>query len=118
MGKISKINKLQVSTCSQDFLVRYLLCKRLDIRNKELIFGVNEYNKPFLSNNTNIQFNILLSSKWIAYTVDNFLVWIDIDLVKSIDMSVAERFFSKEEVESLMNKCIMEREASFVTAGV
>lgn len=100
-------------TLMGDILVRYLLCKRLDIKNKELVFGVNEYGKPFLINTTNIQYNISHSGRWIACSIDNLPIGIDIEQIKPIDMRIAERFFSKEEVKILMNKCAAEREAYF-----
>lgn len=96
-----------------DTLVRYLLCKKLGIKNKELIFGVNEYGKPFLINSAHIEYNISHSGKWVTCSIDNLPVGIDIEQIKPIDMSIAERFFSKEEVKCLMSKCVVEREAYF-----
>lgn len=96
-----------------DILVRCLLCKRLGIKNRELIFGVNEYGKPFLVNDTNIQYNISHSGKWVVCSIDNLPVGIDIEQIKPINMGIAERFFSKEEIKSLMGKDIVERENYF-----
>lgn len=96
-----------------DILARYLLCKRLGVRNNELIFALNEYGKPFLIHDSNIQFNISHSGRWVTCSIDNFQVGIDVEQVKPIDISIAERFFSKEEVKSLMNRCIAERESFF-----
>lgn len=98
--RISRFHRYEDTqrTLFADILVRYLLCKRLGIKNKELIFGVNEYGKPFLINNTNIQYNISHLSKWVACSIDKHPVGIDIEGIKPIDISVAKRFFSKEEV--------------------
>lgn len=116
--KLERINRFHQYQDAQralvgDILARYLLCKRLGVRNNELIFGVNEYNKPFLINNTNIHYNISHSGRWITCSIDNSPVGIDIEQVKPIDMSIAERFFSKEEVKSLISKCMAERESYF-----
>ncbi|NLM10171.1 MAG: 4'-phosphopantetheinyl transferase superfamily protein [Clostridiaceae bacterium] len=113
--RINRFHRYQDAqrTLIGDILVRYLLCKRLGVRNKELIFGVNEYGKPFLVNSTDAEFNISHSGEWVVCSIDNMPVGIDIEQVKPIDISIAERFFSKEEVKSLMSKCIAEREAYF-----
>lgn len=96
-----------------DVLIRYLLCQRLKIKNRKLIFGVNVYGKPFLKNYNGIQYNISHSGKWVACTVDNRPVGIDVEQIKSIDLRIAERFFSKQEFEELMCKNIIEIEACF-----
>lgn len=96
-----------------DVLIRYLICKKLEIENQKLLFGANEFGKPFLINDNNIQFNISHSGKWVVCSIDNLPVGIDIEQIKSIDMGIAERFFSKNEVKSLMSKCVAEREAYF-----
>lgn len=96
-----------------DILIRYLLCQRLKIKNQKLIFGINEYGKPFLKNCKDMEFNISHSGKWVACSIDNLPVGIDIEQIKPIDLGIAERFFSKEEAKSLMTKCVAEREAYF-----
>lgn len=118
MEKLKRINRFHqyqdaLRTLIGDILVRYLLCKRLGVRNEELIFGVNEYGKPLLVNNTGVEFNISHSGKWIVCSIYNLPVGIDIEKIKPIDIGIAERFFSKDEVKSLMSKCIAEREAYF-----
>ncbi|NLN64429.1 MAG: 4'-phosphopantetheinyl transferase superfamily protein [Clostridiaceae bacterium] len=96
-----------------DILARYLVCKQHNVKNCELVFGTNAYGKPYLLNDTRIQFNISHSGKWVVCSLHHLPVGVDIEQIKPVDISIAERFFSKSEVQSLMNKCISEREAYF-----
>ncbi len=96
-----------------DILTRSLICRRLEIKNRELIFGINEYGKPFLMNDEDIQFNISHSGKWVTCSLDYLPVGIDVEQVKPIDMNIAARFFSKLEWKDLLSKSILERETYF-----
>ncbi|HEX2946267.1 MAG TPA: 4'-phosphopantetheinyl transferase superfamily protein [Clostridia bacterium] len=101
-----------------DVLARYLLCRRLKVRNQMLEFGVNQYGKPYLTNYTDVEFNISHSGKWVACTVDNLPVGIDVEQIKPVSMDFAERIFSKEEFGCLAAKSIDEQEAYFYTLWV
>lgn len=112
--KRDRINRLHRHEDAQrtligDILIRYLLCERMKIKNQNLIFGVNEYGKPFLTNFNDIQYNISHSGKWVTCLVDNLPVGIDVEQIKPIDINIAERFFSKEEIKSLLSKNIIDR---------
>lgn len=96
-----------------DVLARYLICRRLKIVNKDIVFGANEYGKPFLKNCRDVEFNISHSGKWVACSLGNLPTGIDIEQIRPIDMGIAQRFFSKEEFKNLMSKNISEREAFF-----
>ncbi len=101
-----------------DILARYLLCRRLTVRNQELAFGVNHYGKPYLTNYTGVEFNISHSGKWVACAVDDLPVGIDVEQIKPVGMDIAERFLSKEEFGCLTAKGIAEREAYFYALWV
>lgn len=113
--RISRFHRYEDAqrTLMGDILIRYLLCQRLKIKNKKLIFEINKNGKPFLSNYNDIQYNISHSGKWVVCSIDNLPVGIDVEQIKPIDISIAERFFSKEEVRSLMSKNVVDRETCF-----
>ncbi|WP_313559741.1 hypothetical protein [Ruminiclostridium cellobioparum] len=70
---------------------------------RELIDFINvKTRRTFLSNYTGIEYNISHSSKWVTCSIDNLPVEIDIEQIKPINTSIAQRFFSKEEVKSLI----------------
>ncbi|WP_270564189.1 4'-phosphopantetheinyl transferase family protein [Clostridium beijerinckii] len=94
-------------------LVRYLLCKRLNIMNKDLLFKTNDYGKTYLSNFRDTYFNISHSLNWVVSCIDVKAVGIDIEFIKPINIQIAKRFFTSFEYNFLMSKSITEREAYF-----
>lgn len=87
-----------------DILIRYLLCNKLLLANKELIFAKTEFGKPFLVNDNKIHFNISHSGDWVLGAVHYLPVGVDIEKIQPIDYQIAARFFSKSEYHNLMNK--------------
>lgn len=96
-----------------DLLVRYTLCRKLNINNSCIAFGKNDYGKPFLMNYTGVHFNISHSHAWVVCAVSDIPIGIDIEAIKPIDMDIAKRFFSKEEYGSLVSKNHVERLQGF-----
>ena len=81
-----------------DILARHEICKRTGLMNRQLLFSANEYGKPYLVNDPHIHFNLSHSGKYIACAIDSKPVGIDIEQIKPIDMKIAERFFSMDEI--------------------
>ena len=80
-----------------DVLSRIEICYVTGMCNKQLEFSVNEYNKPLLTINPHIHFNISHAGSYIACVVSDEPVGIDIELIKPIDIKIAERFFAPDE---------------------
>lgn len=87
-----------------DVLARYAICKRLGVRNMDLVFGTNEYGKPVLHEPNGIHFNISHSGNWVVCAVDDNVVGIDVEMIKPIDFKIVERFFSRDEYISFVNQ--------------
>lgn len=87
---------------SADVMVRYALCKRLGVKNKDLIFSTNEYGKPNLLTPRGTHFNISHSKNWVICAIDDNPVGIDVEVTKSIDYKIAKEFFSSDEYSDLM----------------
>jgi len=87
-----------------DVLARYAICKRLGVKNKDLVFGVNEYGKPILIAPSRIHFNISHSGNWVACAIDESQVGIDVEEIKPISFKIAERFFSRDEYLALLSQ--------------
>lgn len=87
-----------------DVLIRYIICKNLNLKNEKLVFRKNEYGKPFLFGSSNIHFNVSHSGEWVVCAIHSLPVGIDIELIQPIDFSIAERFFLKDEYKDLMIK--------------
>lgn len=85
-------------------LVRYAICKRVGTRNRELVFGTNDYGKPILLGLDGIDFNISHSENWVVCAVADHNVGLDAEKLKPINYKVAERFFSSDEYRSLLSQ--------------
>ncbi len=87
-----------------DILARYVICKNMKIKNKEIVFKTSEYGKPFLSGQSNIHFNISHCENWVVCSLDNSSVGVDVETIKPIDLNIAERFFSKDENDYILSQ--------------
>ena len=87
-----------------DILIRYLLCNKLLLDNKQLIFDKTEFGKPFLVNDNKIHYNISHSGEWVLGAVHYLPVGVDVEKIKPLDYQIATRFFSKSEYLNLINK--------------
>ncbi len=118
MSEKSRIKKFCSYECAQStligcILIRYLLCKKLNIRNSELKFKKNDYGKPSLSMIDNMHYNISHSREWVVCAINNLPVGIDVEYINSTDLKIAERFFSRIEYNDLMSKKEEERKLYF-----
>lgn len=82
-------------------LLKIALSKSFGLAPPACIFSKNQYGKPLLVNQPDIHFNIAHSGSWIACAVSTQPVGIDIERKKEIDRSIAERFFSPDEISFL-----------------
>ncbi len=96
-----------------DVLVRILICDRLGIKNKDLVFDKNDYGKPFLTNQSDVHFNIAHSGHWVVCCIDTLPVGIDIQIIKNIDINLAKRFFSQKEYDSIKSLPESQRQSYF-----
>ena len=87
-----------------DVLIRYLILKRTNLKNHQLLFHKNNFGKPYLVNQEGIHFNISHSGRWIIGGISNNALGIDIEKVQIIDFELAKRFFSKKEYSELIKK--------------
>lgn len=81
-----------------DMLIRYAARKCLAIHNDELVFGKNEYGKPFLISHPSVQYNISHAGDYVVCAVtDGTPIGVDVEIIKPIGLDIAERFFSRDE---------------------
>ena len=82
-----------------DCLARIEICRATGFSNKQLEFSINSYGKPFLVNRPNIHFNISHAGNYVVCAVSDEPVGVDIEIMKPIEMKIAERFFASDEVK-------------------
>lgn len=87
-----------------DVLLRTILHDQLQLRDDEILFGRNEYGKPYLINRNDIFFNISHSGDWVGCAIGQKPIGIDIEYIQPIDLNIAKRFFSPDEYSALQRQ--------------
>ncbi|WP_342026016.1 4'-phosphopantetheinyl transferase superfamily protein [Cytobacillus pseudoceanisediminis] len=109
LQKLIKIQKLvkqedQMRSIVGDILIRWLVCKKFKLLNRDLEFTTNEYGKPYILNkNIGVDYSISHSGSWVVLAVSPHQVGIDIEKVNNIDIKFAKQFFTYEEYQDLIN---------------
>ncbi|MED1478162.1 4'-phosphopantetheinyl transferase family protein [Bacillus pseudomycoides] len=80
-----------------ELLIRAVIKRERGIASNLLHFSYNEYGKPYLNGELDFHFNISHSGSWVVCVTDNKPIGIDIELIKPIDLEIAQRFFTTEE---------------------
>ena len=91
-------------TLLADVMIRKTISSRLGLRNDQIEFGVNEYNKPYLLTVPDFHYNISHSDRFVACAINDAPVGIDVEIFKPTDLKIAERFFSKEETAYILSQ--------------
>lgn len=87
-----------------EILARLGICSRLQVTNDELNFNKNEFGKPELSHDSGCYFNISHAGDWVICAFSERPVGVDIEHIKPIDYSIADRFFTRNEYLALMSR--------------
>lgn len=112
--KISKFLRYEDSLRAllADLLIRKIIQDDLGIMNKDIIFGTNDYGKPYLKNDIDFHFNISHAENWVVCATSKHIVGIDVEYVKPIDFEIAKNYFSKDEYRDLL-ACEFDRRLLF-----
>ena len=85
-----------------DILSRFEICRATGISNRQLEFSVNAYGKPFLVDNHHVHFNISHAGHYVSCAISDEPVGVDVELIKTVDLKIAERFFAPDETAYIM----------------
>jgi len=85
-----------------DVLSRVEISRATGLSNEQLEFSVNCFGKPFLVSSPNVNFNISHAGDYVACVVADKPVGIDIEVMKPIELKIAERFFTSDEFAYIM----------------
>jgi len=85
-----------------DILSRVEICRATGFNNRQLKFTVNNFGKPLLISCPDIHYNISHSRDYIACVIADKPVGIDVEVIKPINLKIAERFFSPDETSYIM----------------
>lgn len=113
--RISRFYRLEdaLRTLLGDILARYMVCKKLSIKNSEIKFRVNKYGKPYIANFDHTHFNISHSGDWIVGCCGTSSMGIDIERIEAIDLNIAKQFFSAKEYNTLKLQLPLKKECFF-----
>lgn len=88
-----------------ELVVRYLISRKLNIRNEEIIFAENDYGKPICMNAPNLHFNISHSANMIVCAIAlHTPVGIDVEEIQAVDNSIIKHFFTHIEADYITKR--------------
>ncbi|WP_240903678.1 4'-phosphopantetheinyl transferase family protein [Chengkuizengella sediminis] len=87
-----------------EILIRTEIMNLTNVKNHEIVFQKNTYGKPILLNKPQFHYNVSHSGDWVVCATDGSIIGIDVEKMAPIDYTIANRFFSKQEVVDLSKK--------------
>lgn len=101
-------------TVAGEMLARKAVASRCNVPSESIVFGKNENGKPF-AENLDVQFNISHSEDMVVCAVDDKPVGIDIEKIRQINLKIAKRVYTQDEIFYLTaGKDLSENQDSFV----
>jgi 4'-phosphopantetheinyl transferase len=80
------------------------ISQSLSIPNGDIEISVDEYGKPYLIGHPDFHFNISHAGRYVVCAFSDAPVGIDVEIVASVDMKIAERFFARREQEYVFSQ--------------
>lgn len=84
-------------TVAGEMLARKAISEWCGVKPESITFAIGEHGKPYAVD-LDVEFNISHSGDMVVCAVDDYPVGIDIELIRPIDLSVAKRVCTKEEL--------------------
>lgn len=103
--KQEKVNRFRSEddrkrTVSGEMLARKAVAQRCNVPAESIVFGKNKNGKPF-AENLDVQFNISHSGDIVVCVVDDKPVGIDIEKIRQINLKIAKRIYTEDEIRYL-----------------
>jgi len=98
--RLNNTSKLQ--TVAGELLARYSVGQYLQSPLQEINLVFGEKGKPHIGNLTDVHFNISHSGHYVVCAVAPKEIGIDVERIRSVNLRIAERFFSPSEISDLM----------------
>ena len=81
-----------------ELFLRSKICKDLNLKNSDICFLQNKYGKPYLKSHPDYFYNISHTQNAFVVAISSKDVGVDIERVRNVDIHIAERFFTKNEI--------------------
>ncbi|MCL2839142.1 MAG: 4'-phosphopantetheinyl transferase superfamily protein [Defluviitaleaceae bacterium] len=85
-----------------DVLSRLEISRAFGLYHHQLEFSTNQFGKPHLTSFPKCFYNISHTGNYIACALSNAPVGIDIEVMQPVDLKIAERFFSPDEISYIV----------------
>lgn len=85
-------------------LARVAICRRLQVVNKRLVFGKNPFGRPLLLEPDGYDFNVSHAGDWVVCAFADQGVGIDVEQIRPLDLTIAQRYFAPGEYAALLDK--------------
>ena len=85
-----------------EMLARKAIAEWCDVASESIVFDVNEYGKPFAIG-LDVEFNISHSGDLVVCAIDDNPIGIDVEKIRPMDLSVAKRICSDNELRYLFD---------------
>ena len=96
-----------------DVLIRVALKDRFGLPNGAIVFETNAFGKPYLASNPEYHFNISHAKNYVVGAVGCSPVGIDVEAIKWADMGLADRFFTLQEKQYILDHPSSRRPIAF-----
>lgn len=96
-------------------LARYTIMQSYSLKNDAIAIAENVYGKPYVVGHEEIHYNVSHSGNWVVCAVNTSAIGIDVQEMKEIKLTIAERFFSEEENAYLASLTREEQKQEFCT---
>ncbi len=98
-----------------EILSRYMICRSLAIKNREIQINCNRYGKPQLAGDIGrfYHFNHSHSGQWVVGVLSDSPCGIDVEEIREADLDIAEHCFAKQEFQDLQAMPVELREEYF-----
>ena len=101
-------------TVAGEMLARKAIAEWCGIAPESISFGIKEHGKPYAKDLT-VEFNISHSGDMVVCAVDNNPIGIDIEQIRPIDLTVAKRICTDEELLYLFGHMPTEQDFTYTT---
>ena len=101
-------------TVAGEMLARKAIAEWCDILPESIIFGIKEHGKPY-AKDLAVEFNISHSGDMVVCAVDDRPIGIDIEQIRPIDLSVAKRICTDEELLYLFGHAPTDEDFTYTT---
>lgn len=103
-------DKDKIRSLVGELLLKKIITASFNVPCEEIEFARDAYGKPFLcSPLIPLEFNISHAGEWVVAAIDRTEIGIDIEQIVTMNLDIAERFFTLEEYRYIASQTLQEQ---------